>query len=142
LGSAEEVDPKSRPFADKRRAAGEQLMRGYAEMLAQELPDVAPELPQVGGPRDIVGEDANRRGEAIAQNLAQVNARREAEFIRDLVFRRDTLEKQLRWLYQPNEKVHGRKDEGMEELKALASKHLLDDKAVARLVERIMKKER
>ena len=41
LGSAAEVDPAVKAFADRRRAAAEPLLRGYAELLAQELP--APE---------------------------------------------------------------------------------------------------
>jgi hypothetical protein len=46
-------------------------------------------------------------------------ARREAEFTRDLVARRDTLVMQLRDLFKPEPNYHGRNPEGPNELRAL-----------------------
>jgi len=64
-------------------------------------------------------------------------ARREAEFIGALVQRRDTLANQLRWLYHPDQRVHGRNPEGPEQLRALARKVLNDPKAVDALLARV-----
>jgi RNA polymerase sigma factor (sigma-70 family) len=137
LGSAAEVEAE-KTFDTRRRQAAKELLAGYAEMLAQELPQKAPELPRV----DKLGdEEADRDPVSAAQTRArhatQVEARRHAEFIAALVHRRDTLANQLRWLYHPNPVIHGRNPEGPTELRALAGKALNDPKAVDALLARV-----
>jgi hypothetical protein len=73
-----------------------------------------------------------------ARHSAQMAARVEAEFIRDLVARRDTLANQLKWLYRPDPRVHGRNPEGPEELRALARKVLRDPAAADALLAHII----
>jgi hypothetical protein len=135
LGSAAEVEAE-KPFAARRRNAAAELLTGYAEMLAQELPAKAPELPVVEGLEDE-GPDAVAAAQARARHAAQRAAREEAEFIRALVHRRDTLANQLRWLYHPDPRVHGRNPDGPAELRALARKVLDDPKAVEALLARV-----
>jgi RNA polymerase sigma factor (sigma-70 family) len=136
LGSAAEVEDE-KPFADRRRRAAEALLTGYAELLAQELPEKAPELPVVEKLAEGIDQDPVQAGRDRARHAKQVAARREAEFIRDLVQRRDTLATQLRWLYHPHPKIHGRNPEGPEELRALAGKILHDRAAVDALLDKV-----
>ena len=135
LGSAAEVEAEN-TFDDRRRQAAKELLTGYAEMFAQELPDKAPELPAVdilfGEWIDPIPHEAARK-----RHAAQWAARQEAEFIRALVDRRDTLAKQLRWLYHPDPRIHGRNPDGPEELRALAGKLLNDPKAAKALLAQV-----
>ena len=138
LGSAAEVEAE-KTFETRRRQAAAELLTGYAEMLAQGLPAKAPELPMVdklGG--DRIDVDPAKAAQARARHAAQMAARQEAEFIRELVFRRDTLANQLRWLYHPEPKIHGRTPDGPEKLRALAGKMLNDPKAVEALLARVI----
>jgi RNA polymerase sigma factor (sigma-70 family) len=135
LGSAAEVD-ENNAFADRRQHAAAELLTGYAEMLAQEFPAKAPELPAV----DLLGlegTDPVEAAQARALHAAKMAARQEADFIRELVHRRDTLTNQLRWLYHPDPRIHGRNPDGPEELRALARKVLNDPKAVEALLARV-----
>jgi hypothetical protein len=137
LGSAAEVEAET-TFEDRRRHASAELLTGYAEMLAQELPAEAPELPAVdilAG--DETDQDPIKAALARARHAAQMAARQEAEFIRELVHRRDTLANQLRWLYHPDPRIHGRNPDGPEELRVLARKALNDPKAVEALLARV-----
>jgi hypothetical protein len=109
-------------FPEGRREAAGILLTGYVEMLAQELPEKAPELP-AGSVFNIQG-DPIAEAQARAQHAAQMAARQQAEFTRDLVARRDTLVMQLRDLLKPEPKYHGRNPEGPEELRALARKKI------------------
>jgi hypothetical protein len=141
LGSAAEVDAAEKTFEGRRRRAGEALLAGYAEMLAQGLPAKAPELPavdKVGGER--FPPNSIRAAQARARHEAQVAARREAEFIGALVQRRDTLANQLRWLYRPHPKVYGRTPDGPDKLRALARKVLRDRAAVQALLAHVRAK--
>jgi RNA polymerase sigma factor (sigma-70 family) len=130
LASAEEVSEGV--FADRRRKAAGWLLTGYLEMLAQELPDEAPELPAAARK---LGDDPQGR----ANNAAAMAAIVETRFVQEQVFRRDTLVLQLRNLYKPNPKQADRDEKGLDELKALAAKTLPDDAAEKVLVERVMK---
>jgi hypothetical protein len=137
LGSAAEVEAE-KTFDDRRRQAAKELLTGFAEMLAQELPAKAPLLPVVdklGGE----GIDPNpvEAVRARARHTAQMAARQEAEFIAELVDRRDMLANQLRWMYHPDPRIHGRNPDGPEELKALAGKMLNDSAAVKALLARV-----
>ncbi len=138
LGSAAEVDSGEKDFTARRRNAARELLAGYAALVALDLPAKAPELPGVGR-FDIDGDPA-AVAQAQAFHAAQVEARRQAEFVRDLVERRDTLAGQLRWLYHPDPRVHGRNPEGPDELKALATGVLKDPGEVRMLLERVTSK--
>jgi RNA polymerase sigma factor (sigma-70 family) len=137
LGSAAEIDPRLADFAERRRLAADPLLAGYAEALAQDLPKFAPELPVLEkiGPEE--GSDPVEQAKRRAQHAAQIEARRDAEWVRDLVQRRETLAIQLRWLYRPDLKVHGRDADGPDEIRALATKKLHHAAAVAELLARV-----
>lgn len=112
---ASTVSLSGHAVANGRREAAEYLLVGYAEMLAQELPDVAPEIPgtKIGGFIPVGGkEEADLRAEEAARN--------EAIFVRDQIFRRTILEMQLRDLYRPDPKYNGRNEDGPDELRKLA----------------------
>jgi RNA polymerase sigma factor (sigma-70 family) len=130
LGSAAELDPALKTFEARRQLAADMLLEGYAQMLAQDLPEKAPDLPRV----DKIGGGGINPG-ARAQHAAQLEAREQAEFVRALVQRRDTLANQLRWLYRPDPKVHGRNANGPNELRALATRKLNDPAAVSALLD-------
>jgi RNA polymerase sigma factor (sigma-70 family) len=137
LGSAAEVEAE-KTFANRRQQAAEELLTGYVEMCAQELPEKAPELPpvdKIGG--EWFDPDPVVSALARARHTAQVVARQEAEFLRALVHRRDTLANQLRWLYRPDPRIHGRNPDGPQELRALARKVLHDPKTVDALLARV-----
>ena len=137
LGSAAEVDPKLKTFAERRQLAAEALLDGYAEALAQDLPATAPELPAVGKIGEFDNSDPNELGKARSRQFAEIEARRQAEFVRGLVHRRDTLANQLRWLYHPHPKIHGRNADGPEELRKLATRKLPNTAAVDALMARV-----
>jgi hypothetical protein len=133
---ASAVNLSGTAFAKGRRDAVEILLTGYVEMLAQELPETAPELPAVNK-FDIDGDPA-AEAQARAQHAAQMTARREAEFTRDLIERRDTLVMQFRDLFKPEPNYHGRSPEGPDELRVLANKKLTEQQ-VKVLLEKVTK---
>lgn len=133
LGSTYEIDPQHKLVADRRRLAAEQLLTGYAELLKYDIPKVAPELPAVGK-FDRSLEDPAELEKAKRISAAQVAARKQAEYVRDLVQHRDILANQLRWLYHPDTKVHGRGPDGPLLLRELAAKKLADPAAVDTLL--------
>jgi RNA polymerase sigma factor (sigma-70 family) len=126
---ASAVDVGGFAFPKGRREAAEALLTGYRELLAQELPESVPELPAVEKLSDVTGRGGLEAAQALARHAAQVAAREEAEFVRDQVERRETLVRQLRDLYKPDPKRHGRTPEGLEELRDLAAKKLSDRQA-------------
>jgi uncharacterized protein (TIGR03067 family) len=138
IGSAAKREAET-TFEDRRLRAATELLTGYAEMLAQDLPAKAPELPVVNklGDEVLNNPDPVKAAQARARHAAQMAARQEAEFIRELVHRRDTLANQLRWLYHPHPKIHGRNPDGPEKLRALAGKMLNDPAAVEALLARV-----
>jgi len=95
LASCEEV--AKGPFADRRKNATAWLLKGYHELLVQELPDAKPELPGVGKFR-IDGEGPEAQ-QARAKQAAQIAAREQAVGVGDQIFRRDVLVMQFRNLY-------------------------------------------
>ena len=127
-GSAAEVNPAGGSFAERRRHAAEHLLTGYAEIMQLRLPKVPPELPAVGKFRGDI-EDPVQIQKLKQQNEEQLKARREAEFIRELVARRETLTEQLRYLY-------GREPTANAELRRLAETIVAEPKAVADLLAR------
>jgi hypothetical protein len=134
---ASAVDLNGTAFPKGRREAAEILLTGYVEMLAQELPEKSPELPGVNKIGDSDG-DPSALARARARHAAQMAARQEAEFTRDLVARRDTLVMQLRDLFKPEPKRHGRNAEGPDELRTLA-KEKMNEKQVTVLLEKVTK---
>ena len=128
------VDLSGTAFPRGRREAAGILLTGYVEMLIQDLPETAPELPAVNIV-DIQG-DPIAEAQARARHAAQMAARQEAEFTRDLVARRDTLVMQFRDLFKPEPNYHGRNPEGPNELRALARKRM-SEQQVKVLMEKV-----
>ena len=120
------VDLRGFAFPKGRREAADTLLTGYRELLAQRLPEIAPELPIVETIGDVIGRGDMEEAQALARHTAQLASHEEASFIRDQIDRRDTLVRQLRDLYKPDAKRHGHTPDGPEELRALAAKWLTD----------------
>lgn len=129
------VNLSGHAFAAGRREAAEILLAGYNEMLAQELPEKAPEMPHFKGGR-VDGIDNGIRPQAEIDEL--MARRQEAEFIGALVSRRETLIMQLRDLYKPAPNYHGRTDDGPVLLRELARKRLTEHQ-VNVLLNKVMK---
>jgi hypothetical protein len=131
LGSAAWVNPAEPSFAKQRALAAEEFLKGYRETLAFNLPAVAPELPVVEKIGDVLGSGSPEEQAAAKQkHEAQMKARREAEFIRDMVGHRDVFVRQLAELY-------GRPPAAAEELRRLATRILGERKAVEGLLVRV-----
>jgi hypothetical protein len=133
---ASAVDLRGTAFPKGRREAAEILLTGYIEMLAQELPEKVPEMPGVDK-FSIVG-DPVAENRARVKHAAQIAARQEAEFTRELVARRDTLVVQFRDLFKPEPNYHGRNLEGPDELRALA-KERMSEQQVNVLLDKVTK---
>jgi hypothetical protein len=134
---ASSVSLRGAAFTKGRREATEFLLAGYIELLAQDLPDQAPEWPAFNKVRidDGLGEIPPRmQAEIEAQNAA----RREAEFVRELVSRRDTFIMQFRDLFKPQPNYHGRTADGPDILRAMARKRMSEHE-VNVLMKRVMK---
>jgi RNA polymerase sigma factor (sigma-70 family) len=134
LGCAAEVDPDAglRNFEEKRRRAAAAYLAGYKEILPLKLPEKAPELPQV----DKLGHEGMNAAELTTlrdRHEAQVKARREAEFTREMVSRRDILVRQVVELYRRAPADH-------EGLRQLATSILSDQAAVDDLLARVRQK--
>jgi hypothetical protein len=99
---ASAVDLRGTAFPEGRREAAEILLNGYFEMLVQELPEKAPELPGVEKIGGLIGNGSIEEAQARTRHDAQMTAREEAVFIRDQIERRETLVVQLRDLYKPD----------------------------------------
>ncbi len=108
-------------FAEGRREAAALLLAGYAELLAQGLPEKAPEMPALA------------KGDTSEEVRA---ARAEAVFLREQVAVRDTLVMQLRDLFKPEPKQHGRNPEGPAELRRLA-RRWLKEREIDALLEKV-----
>ncbi len=132
---ASSVNLRGAEFAKGRKQAAEFLLAGYVELLAQELPDQAPELPAIEKIRIDGGADDLKNQRKFAEQFA---ARREAEFIRDLVARRDTFIMQLRDLFQPHPNYHGRTPDGPDILRTLARKRM-SEQQVNGLMKKILR---
>jgi RNA polymerase sigma factor (sigma-70 family) len=133
LASAAEVDPAEKDFAVRRKRAADELLTGYAELLVQGLPEKAPDLPILGAGKQL----GQPTPEETARYEAYLLARREAEWVRAQVERRETLLGQLRWLFKPQPNVHGRTPEGLVELRQLARGYLKDPALVSALMLRV-----
>jgi hypothetical protein len=132
------VEMEGFAFPNGRQEAARSLLTGYRELLAQDLPETAPELPAVDIVGDEIGNGGIEEARALARHARQLVARKEAEFIRSQIERRDTLVQQLRDLYKPDDKRHGHTSDGPEKLRVLAEKSLTD-RQVRLLMKKVMK---
>ncbi len=131
------VDLEGFAFPSGRQEAAGILLTGYRELLAQELPETAPELPAVEKVGDEIGNGGIEEIRARARHADQLAAREEAEFIRSQIDRRDTLFQQLRDLYKPHVNRHGHTPDGPEKLRVLAAKSLTNSQ-VRLLMKKVM----
>jgi hypothetical protein len=132
LGCAAEVDSDAalRKFDVRRKRAATAYLEGYKELLALKLPDKAPELPAVGKGGETDARDAETRRR---QNEGQMQAWRQAKYLRELIDQRDILVRQIVELYR-------RPPAAEPDLQELAEHVLGDGKVVADLVARVRKK--
>lgn len=135
---ASTVDLNAAAFPEGRREAAEILLNGYFEMLVQELPEKTSDLPGVEKIGGVIGNGAAAEAQARALDAAQAAAREEAIFVGDQIDRRETLVVQLRDLYKPDAKRHGRTEDGPKELRETASK-LLTDQQASDLLKKVLK---
>ena len=131
------VDLEGFAFPSGRQEAAGILLTGYRELLAQELPETAPELPAVEKLGDVIGAGGIEEARARTRHADQLAARTKAEFIRSQIDRRDTLVQQLRDLYKPHVNRHGHTPDGPEKLRVLAAKSLID-RQVRLLMKKVM----
>jgi hypothetical protein len=123
LSSAHEVDREEKSFAARRRNSVQPLLEGLSELQDFHLPLVAPELPAVPRIlRDVFDPVEAERAREEAET-AQA-ARREAERVRELVWRQQVLKDQVKWLY-------ARAPAADDELLKLAAKALDEPQAKA-----------
>ena len=122
-------------FPEGRQDVTKILLTGYVELLAQELPEKA----RIAGDVQIRRHRRScRRCPRRFPKSPPNGGRRQAEFTRDLVFRRDTLVMQFRDLFKPEPKYYGRNPEGPDELRKLAKKKLTEAE-VNDLIEKVTK---
>jgi RNA polymerase sigma factor (sigma-70 family) len=130
LGCAAEVDGTRRTFEEKRKAAAAAYLEGYKEVLALDLPAKAPELPVLGKLRRERNGDPAEDEELRKKQEAQLKARRKAEFVREMVDRRELYIGQLAQLYR-------RAPAADEELRQLAEQVLKDREAVKEFLAKV-----
>src|SRR5262249_54495083 len=126
LSSAAEVDPAGGKFPQRRRLAAGRLLARDKELLKYKLPKGAPGLPGV----HKLGSDFDspvERQRLEKQHAEQMDARKHATVVRDLVHRRETLTGQLRYLYgiEPHDDA---------ELRRMVEKTIDDSAAAADLL--------
>jgi hypothetical protein len=121
LSSAYEVDKDVKDFAERRRNAAKPLLQGLAELEGMNLPEKAPEPPGLRLLRDDFGDKAEQARVRAEYEKSRI-AREKAERIQRLVFRRNTLKDQVKWLYY-------RDPVADDELRDLASKKVSQELA-------------
>jgi hypothetical protein len=136
-GDAHRVDRRSVPPAEKRRWAAVRYLEGLKLLLPYRLPEKAPELPDVhklgarrpsGDPADPVFlRQLQEYFRAKDKHDKALVARRQAEWIRGLVWEREVLVGQIVSLYHPEPAAWG-------EIRQMASAVLGDRAAVERLL--------
>lgn len=91
LGSAALVDSGAKSFVEQRRSAAKHWLNGYREVVSLKLPKTAPELPVVEKLGDIDGDSPEQLAERQQRHAAQVEARQQAEFLRQMIEHRQQL---------------------------------------------------
>ena len=117
-------------------------MKGYLELLPFNLPDKAPELPpvgKIGGDFSDVpaGEVDPEQVAAEVQHAAQMKARQDAEFTRELVSRRDIYFGRLNDLYVRMHKLYDNDANAEGQLREIAGEVLRDQTAIERLITQV-----
>jgi RNA polymerase sigma factor (sigma-70 family) len=123
LGDSAQVDPALGAFPARRKEAAQRYLQGYKELLALKLPATAPEFPPQPA-LNFETTDPIKLAEVKEQSDAYWKARKEAEFLREMVHRRDILIGQCAQMYR-------RSPAANEELQQLAE-NALKDRQVAR----------
>ena len=127
LASAALVDASASGFAEHRRNAIKVWLAGSRELLPLKLPRVAPELPIFEKIGDRVGEDPAKRAEIEKRLAEQMEARRQAEFVRTMVAHRQIFARQIVEVYR-------REPFADDELRQLATETLKDKELVDALL--------
>ena len=126
----------------RRDEATRWYLKGYLELLPFNLPDKAPELPPVGkfGGDLRDSSDGEVDPELIAievKRAAEMKARQDAEFTRELVSRRDIYIRQLADLDARGNPLDGKDVKPESQLRAIASEVLRDQTAIEQLLKRV-----
>ena len=142
LGIVAEIhdnDPES--FVESRAEATRWYLKGYAELLPFHLPDQTPELPKVEPIDENAEDDAVEiNPEQIAAHVrreAQLNLRKQAEFTRDLVERRDAYLGRLKELFGRLHQANDNDSVASEKLHEIATEVLRDPQNVAKLIDSV-----
>ena len=141
LGCASEAsshDPAT--FIQRRAEATRWLLKGYAELLPYNLPAEEPELPSVeklGGELTLNdgGEIDSEQVALEVRHAAQMKARHDAEFIRELVQRRAIYVGRLRELFGRLHDLYDKDSDAKERLKETATEVLRDLTTIQKLGE-------
>ena len=132
LGDAATVrdgDPKT--FVERRVDAARWYLKGYAELRPFNLPDRAPELPQiekVGGEFNFSkvanGEIDPEQVAAEVRQAAQIKRRDETTIVRELVHRRETYLSGLRELYRRLHELYDKDSVAQDKFREIATEVL------------------
>ncbi len=136
LGDAAGLEPKSKEEATR------WYLKGYLELLSFNLPDKAPELPSVGKyGGDLRGSSNGEVDSELigieVKRAAEMKARQDAEFTRELVSRRDIYIRQLADLDARGNPLDGKDAKPESQLRAIATEVLRDQTAIEQLLKRV-----
>lgn len=113
LGNANDLlDANPKNFVQRRAVSTRWYLKGYQELLPYHLPETAPELPGVGKIGRLDDGGASTEAERITLEVlqaAQIKVRKEAEFIRELVHRRQVY---IQMLQENYGRLHDLYDKG------------------------------
>ncbi|MBC7820064.1 MAG: hypothetical protein IAG10_24540 [Planctomycetaceae bacterium] len=143
LGNAAELlDSEPKNFVTRRAEATRWYLKGYLELLPFNLPDKAPELPPVGkiGGDLRAASDGEVDPEQVAAEVhhaAQMKARKDAEFTRELVSRRDVYFSRLNDLYERMHKLYDKDASAEGQLREIASDVLRDQTVIEQVLGRV-----
>jgi len=127
LGSAEIVNEQGTTLPQRRAASAKWLLKGYHELLKENLPDVKPELPGVW--RFDIGDDGKSPEEnnAKIEHALQMAKRKEAERVSELCFHRDVMHDQISGLY-------ANKPEAIAELRQLVKQEIGENDEIVEIL--------
>jgi hypothetical protein len=124
LSSAEFVNSAGRTLSARRIAAAKWSLKGYHELLRENLPDVKPDLPGVGR-YDIGDENSIEAHNARIELTLQMANRKEAERVRELIFHRGVMHDQIHDLYKD-------KPEAFAELRQLVKQEIGENEEIVK----------